>query len=70
LILRGLGTRETRNSVRAARKAGATLSETAQAAKPPCHDAIYMKFQELDCNRATYKAAMLNRGSGGIAYRL
>jgi hypothetical protein len=54
-------------SSNAARKAGATLSETARAAKPPCHHTIYMKFQELDCNRAAHKAAMPNKGSGGIA---
>src|SRR5262249_10263756 len=45
-------------SSNAARKAAATLSETAQAANPPCNNAIYMKFQELDCNRTAHKAAM------------
>src|SRR4051794_33475353 len=45
-------------SSNAARKAGATLSETARAAKPPGRNAIYMEFQELDCNRTVYKAAM------------
>src|SRR2546422_7154841 len=53
-------------SSNAARKAGATLPETAQAAKPPCHQPIYMESQQLDCNQATHKAAMLNTGSGGI----
>src|SRR5262249_52400138 len=49
-------------SSNAARKAGATLSETARAAKPPCHNPIHMKFQELDCNWAAHKAAMPSPG--------
>src|SRR5215470_9232576 len=53
-------------SSNAARKAGATLSETVSAAKPPCHNAIYMKLQELDCNRAAHKAAMPDTGRWGI----
>src|SRR5215468_2698747 len=53
-------------SSNAARKAGATLSETVQAAKPPCHDGIYMKLQALDYNWAAHKAAMPNTGPRAI----
>src|SRR5262245_52669840 len=47
-------------SSNAAGKVGDTLPATARAAKTPCHNAIYMKFQELDCNRVAHKAAMPN----------
>jgi hypothetical protein len=36
--------------------------------KPPCHDPIYMESQQLDCNRATHKAAMSGMGLRGIRF--
>src|SRR5262245_56278107 len=44
----------------------ATLSETVAAAKPPCHDGIYMKLQELECKWAAHKAARPDAGTCGI----